>query len=168
MDKTQKEVRDRLYDYHKHNLVYIGDYIKFADQKAGVAITINIALIGFYVHYLKGANLEENILAKVFLILGIIGLLLSIITLLFKVLWPRYSSDKNLYMSWGGISAFDKAQDYSSVFSSINEEDFIKDMETQNYEVAKVCMKKYKYLKLGFIFLSIGTLVSSIAWFFDK
>lgn len=38
----------RLYDYHKYNLVYIGDYIKFADGKAGVALGVTLFMIGFF------------------------------------------------------------------------------------------------------------------------
>lgn len=159
---------ERLFDYHKHNLVYIGDYIKFADQKAGVAITLNIALIGFFFNYIRKANFEEHIVAKVFLIIGIVTLVLSILCFLFKVLWPRYNEDPNQYMSWGGIASFPDAQNYAASFSSRNEEDFIKDMAEQNYFLADVCLKKYKFLRLGFILFSLGTVLATFSWIFDK
>lgn len=45
-----------LFDYHKHNLVYIGDNIKFADGKSGILLTVNIALISFIFQMIKNIS----------------------------------------------------------------------------------------------------------------
>ncbi|MEM5008348.1 Pycsar system effector family protein [Priestia megaterium] len=157
-----------LFDYHKHNLVYIGEYIKFADQKAGVAITLNIALVGFFFNYIRGATMSEHVVAKVFLIIGVLTLLVSTLILLFKVLWPRYTTDVSQYMSWGGIASFNSSQDYSAEISSKTNAQFLDDMAQQNYFLGVVCLKKYKSLQLGLLLFAIGTGVSGLAWLFDK
>lgn len=56
MDLSEKDDRDRLYDHHKHNLIYIGDYIKFADTKAGVGLGAALVMLGFLVTKLRILN----------------------------------------------------------------------------------------------------------------
>jgi len=155
-----------IFDYHKHNLIYIGDYIKFADTKAGVALSLNIVLIGFLGMESRDIGFKNMSIENVGMYLSLILLIVSAILFIWKILWPRYSKDTSLYMSWGGMGAFSSANDYLNRISSKSITDFINDMANQNYELAKVASKKYHNLKLGFSFLSAGAIIGLISWFF--
>ncbi|KOO43082.1 hypothetical protein [Priestia koreensis] len=159
---------EKLFDYNKHNLVYISDYIKLADQKASVLLTVNIALIGFIFNFLKKSDLNINIINKVFIILGVISLIISGSIIILKIIWPRYNLDANHYMSWAGISAHSNEDIY--IDKVVNKEftDFVQDMLKQNFDLAIVCKAKYKFLKISTWFFIIGLLVTGIAWLLDK
>ncbi|MBR9747566.1 Pycsar system effector family protein [Bacillus cereus] len=164
----KKITEEKLFDYNKHNLVYIGDYIKLADQKASIALTINVALIGFFINYLKEAKWDKLLACKVFLIIGILTLVVSAGIALFKVLWPRYNSNTLEYMSWGGIAAYTNQDDYVKKLKESEENIFIDDMAKQNHALAKVCAVKYKFLKYSFIVFVAGILFSGFSWMLDK
>lgn len=155
-----------IFEYHKHNLIYIGDYIKFADTKAGVALSLNIVLVGFLGMESRDIGFKNMLLADVGKYLSLILLIVSAIFFIWKILWPRYSKDTSLYMSWGGMGAFSSSNDYLNVISTKNVTEFINDMAVQNYDLAKVATKKYSYLKLGFSFLSAGAIIGLLSWFF--
>ncbi|WP_339196682.1 Pycsar system effector family protein [Solibacillus sp. FSL R5-0449] len=159
---------EKLFDYNKHNLVYISEYIKLADQKANILLTINIALIGFFANYLKNANLDENVITKVFLIIGVVILIISASIILIKILWPRYNLNVNEYMSWGGIAAHLDKDSYTAKIKDKEFDTFLKDMAEQNYALANVCKAKFKYLKMSTWFFSTGILVVGISWLLDK
>lgn len=164
----KKITEEKLFDYNKHNLVYIGDYIKLADQKASIALTINVALIGFFINYLRDANWTDSNQYKIALIVGILLLMWSASILLFKVLWPRYNSNTSEYMSWGGIAAYSNSADYAKKLKESEERVFIDDMAKQNHALARVCAVKYKFLKYSFVVFVAGILFSGFAWILDK
>lgn len=164
MNKIDNE---KLYDYNKHNLVYISEYIKLADQKSNILLTINIALIGFFANYLKKSNLNEHVISKVFLIIGVAILIISALIIIVKILWPRYNLNVNEYMSWGGIASHSDKDSYTTKIMDKEFDTFIKDMAEQNYALANVCKAKYKFLKISTWFFSSGILVVGISWLFD-
>ena len=169
MSSLNANHHERLYDYHKHNLIYIGDYIKFADSKAGVALGATLIMLGFFGNEAKGNGLSCLSLAEDGILLGLFPLIISCYFFIWRVLWPRYTTDTKLYMSWGGIGSFSNSQAYAShVVDAIKDEDFLHNMAEQNYSLAKVCLKKYENLKYGFVALSLGAIIESISWFFSK
>lgn len=161
------------FDYSKHNLIYITDHIKFADQKAGIGLTIALALIGFFGHQLKGLSLSSTFdtwtLAKLLSILGLIIGILSLGTaawfFLWKVIWPRYITDPRYFLSWGGISCFTEAE-YESKMKGTDTETLIREMSIQNHNLSIVCTSKFQNLKNGFAFLAVGVILTSFSWFF--
>jgi hypothetical protein len=168
MDISDSEKVGRLYDYHKHNLIYISDYIKFADGKAGVALGATLVMLGFFGKEAKYNGIDCLSLFDYSLIIGLFPLLIACYFFVWKVLWPRYVTDTTLYMSWGGIGSFRTNQEYVDVLSNKDRISFLNDMAEQNYSLSKVCIKKYANLKLGFICLSIGAVMETISWFFTK
>lgn len=157
---------NRLYDYHKHNLVYIGDYIKFADTKAGVAISANLILLGFFGNIAKENNYTETSLSEFFLIIGVLSLTCA--SFFFgNVVWPRYSLHKEYYMSWGGISAFENDEEYMTLIHNQTNEEFLEGMAKQNRALANVCVLKYGQLRNGLIIFMIGLIISLLSWFFS-
>lgn len=159
---------EKIFDYNKHNLIYISEYIKLADQKASILLTINIALIGFFFNYLKTEGFNENVIFKSFIISGLFLLITSSYIILIKIIWPRYNSNTNEYMSWGGIASFEDGHYYTRKLINRESDQFITDMAEQNYALAKICKTKYKFLKISMWFFSIGIFVVGISWFADK
>ncbi|EMX0192417.1 hypothetical protein AAFX88_003422 [Bacillus cereus] len=167
MNLSKKEDRDRLYDYHKHNLVYIGDYIKFADTKAGVALGANLVLLGFFGSEAKKVGFSGLSFAEYSLLIGLAPLLIACFIFVLKVLWPNYTTGTSAYMSWGGIGSFPSSREYLNRLNPVSDKQFINDMARQNHSLADVCLTKYKNLKLGFIFLTSGTIIETVSWFFS-
>lgn len=155
------------FDYHKHNLIYISDYIKFADTKAGVALSLNLLLLGFFGKEAKGNRYNNLSLSDVGLYISLILLFISAFLFIWKILWPRYTTNTDFYMSWGGIGSFSNSNDYIAKIESKDSETFIKDMAIQNYDISKVAVKKYFFLKCGFSCLSFGAVLGLISWFFS-
>lgn len=155
------------FDYHKHNLIYISDCIKFADTKAGVALSLNLLLLGFLGKEAKGNGYNNLSLSDVGLYISLILLLISAFLFIWKILWPRYTTNTDFYMSWGGIGSFSNSNDYIAKIESKDVEIFIKDMAIQNYDISKVAVKKYFFLKCGFFCFSFGTVLGLISWFFS-
>lgn len=154
-----------LYDYHKHNLAYIGDYIKFAEVKAGVGITATFTLLAFFGNEVKENGINYLSAIEIIMLMGLIPLILACYFFIWKVLWPRYSTDTTFYMSWGGIGSFSNAKKYVNEVNNKYRKQFLNDMAIQNYDLAKICLSKYKYLKKAFVWLSIGVIVESLCWF---
>lgn len=166
MDLENLDDRNLLVEYHKHNLVYIGDYIKFADAKAGVAISANLIALGFFGNKIKENNYVITSLSEIYLLIGV--LILASASFIFgKVLWPRYLLDKEYYMSWGGIAAFRDSEEYINQIHSQSYQDFSKGMAEQNRALALICARKYENLRIGFELLAIGITLSSLSWFFS-
>lgn len=157
----------QLYDYNKYNSNYISDYIKFADAKAGVALSLNLLLIGFFGKFSKDVGFNNLSVSDVGLYLSLISLLISAYFLIYKILWPRYLKGTDYYTSWAGIGSFSNCHDYVERLTSKNQDDFIKDLAIQNYELSKVALAKYFNLKVSLIFLSTGTLIGLLSWFFS-
>lgn len=168
MNLSNNEDQELLYDYHKHNLVYIGDYIKFADAKAGVALGATLLMLGFFGKAAKKNGFGCLSVSELGILLGLIPLAIACYFFVWKVLWPRYTTNSNLYMSWGGIGSFSDKQAYLNHINGIQKDEFLNDMAIQNYSLADVCLKKYKHLKWGFIALTVGASIESISWFISN
>ncbi|MDU7472354.1 MAG: DUF5706 domain-containing protein [Paenibacillus macerans] len=153
------------FDYHKHNSVYISDYIKFADTKAGVALGINVALIGIFAETLKSSwTITALKLSDLFLMVSLLSLIVALYYILWRVLWPRYVKSTELYLSWGGIGSFPTKEDYYNHLKQQPEAQFLKDLATQNYSLAQVCIKKYRNFERAVIFLTMGAISGVAGW----
>ncbi|MDF9845018.1 MULTISPECIES: hypothetical protein [unclassified Paenibacillus] len=156
---------NREFDYHKHNSVYISDYIKFADTKAGIALGFNIALIGVFAKTLKSSWVITALkLSDLLLMVALLLLIVSLYYILYRVLWPRYVKNTQLYHSWGGIGSFSNINDYYSHLIQQPEGQFLKDMAAQNYSLAHVCIKKYRNFERAMIFLTSGAISGVAGW----
>ena len=164
--------REKHYDHLKHNYTYIGDNIKLADTKATVALGANTVILGFLGKETKKILNSENIfnhdftLTETLMLCSIFSLMVSIYFFVWKVLWPRYSKDDNEdYLSWSGIANFKDSQSYTKHLKK-SIQNIESDMASQVYHLAIVSLEKYKNLKYGFTFLTIGTLIGGVCWFF--
>jgi|SRR5690625_1388275 len=168
MNSTDSNKKKQLYDYHKHNLVYIGDYIKFADGKAGVALGATLVMIGFFGKKVKENSFDCLSIWDYSLLIGLIPLIISCYFFIWRVLWPRYTTNTTHYMSWGGIGSFKDSKTYLNHLKSVSEDKFLEDMGMQNHSLADVCLKKHKNLRYGFISLTLGASIETLSWFFGS
>jgi hypothetical protein len=161
------------FEYHKHTSVYISDYIKFADTKAGVAISVTGLLIAFSFITLKNKVSGKSIYTLLTdwsfypQLLSILLLAYGLKYLLFTI-WPRYLVDKNIYHSWGGIGAFSKSSEYIEFLDEKiqDKNQFLNEFAEQNHALAVVCVKKYSNLKPGFFWIALGAIIGGVGWFF--
>lgn len=157
---------EKLYDYHKHNLVYISDYIKFADSKSGILLTLNVTVILFLIKALKEFSFPIKDLfgaTKGLLIILALGILLYSALKFVLVLFPRFPRDKVYFMSWGGIASF-TVDEYIDKMTNISTEQFLKEMAKQNHDLSRVCTKKYEKLKRGTICFVVGIVLCGISY----
>lgn len=169
---TKLELQEQ-YDYHKHTSVYISDYIKFADTKAGVAISVAGLLFAYSFITLKDKVTNKSpctLLADWTFYPQLFSILFLAYGLKFLIftIWPRYLVDKKIYQSWGGIGAFSEPSEYTKFLNQKFEDksQFLHDLAEQNHALAKGCVKKYSNLKSGFFWIVLGTVVGGIGWFF--
>lgn len=162
--------QEKQYDYHKHQSVYISDYIKFADGKAGVTLSVIGVMIAFFMNSMKDLW-KDGFTKQVYQDWPFYAFAISLGVMLIGVfylgwtIWPRYKLDKSLYHSWGGISTF-SAEEYSvklgDVFSE--SEKFLDDLSSQNHSLATVCKRKYEKLRTAYWYLGIGVVLASTTW----
>lgn len=84
MNKESEEKKSMLYEYHKHNLMYISDYIKFADTKAGVALGANLLMLGFYGQQLKKTDSWSLFLKNDIQLMLMLLVISTVLTLIFS------------------------------------------------------------------------------------
>lgn len=156
---------NREFDYHKHNSTYISDYIKFADAKAGVALSLNVVLIGIFAKTLKSTwKINSLKLSDLLLLASLLLLAFAMYYILWRVLWPRYPKNTQLYLSWGGLGSYASIDDYYNHLKQQPDTKFLKDMAAQNYALAQVCIKKYRDFERAVIFLTLGTVTGVFGW----
>ncbi|WP_342477625.1 Pycsar system effector family protein [Paenibacillus sp. FSL H7-0350] len=159
------------FDYHKHQSVYISDYIKFADAKAGITLSVVGVLFAFFSLEMKDLwkdGITDALhdypfyLYLVFLLGMAAGMYF-----LSRVIWPRYSIDKSLYHSWGGIGAFNTSNDYVTEMKRRfqNKNAFADELMKQNHALAIICKKKYFWIYLAYKTLGISIIGAGLTWF---
>lgn len=153
-----------LINYHKHNLNYINEYIKLADTKAALVFGLDLVAVGFFGKIVKKNGFNNLDFPQYIQILGVLFILASIIILGYFVLWPRYPKSNEFFMSWGGIANFPQGIEYANKIESLGVDEFNKEMALQNHSIAQVCLKKYTYLKWGFIFTTVGITICIVTW----
>ncbi len=160
-----------LYDNNKHQSLYISDYIKFADGKAGFTFGAATILFGFFVNEWK-KEWPKNVTFEALkdwtfssYLSGLILFALGIYFLVFTV-WPRYLIKEALYQSWGGISAYKKPNDYASTVKSkvVNANLFLDDMLRQNHALAMVCRRKFTNLRRAYWLLALALVITGGTW----
>ena len=95
--------RVEQYDYLKHQSTYISDYIKFADSKAGITLSIVGVLFSFFLVDMK-TILQQGIIIALqsypfYLYLISLSVMMLGMVSLGMVIWPRYSINQTLYHS---------------------------------------------------------------------
>lgn len=141
---------------------YISGYISLADAKAGV-------LIGVYSGLLSLSVLKEirNLQPPIghwgsleYLTVGSWMLLLVALVLLALVVWPRtITSRKQGFISWPHISNYNSIDDYLKNILSTNDNEIVAQICVLNYDLSKICKRKYLFLTWAFRIGVVGAIV---------
>ncbi|MEK4853865.1 Pycsar system effector family protein [Paenibacillus sp. FSL H7-0756] len=162
---------EKQFDYHKHQSVYISDYIKFADSKAGITLSVVGVVFAFFSLEMK--KLWDKGIAEAplgypfyFYLVFLLGIVAGMY-FLGRAIWPRYLIDKSKYHSWGGIAAFDTDDNYVTEMKRKfqNNTNFLEELMKQNHSIATICKKKYFWIRLAYKTLGISVVGASLTWF---
>lgn len=143
------EEEDLLKTAHDH----INNYIKFADQKASVLVSGQIALIVVVLNIMSNTWSDllklTQILVSGSIILASLSILLSIMTI-----YPREESDQTYgYIYWEEIQNFENQDAFCDSLRDLNDDEIIQEMSDDVYNIAKIAQSKYKWLKRSLYFL---------------
>lgn len=150
------EIDDKkLLEFSYHENIYLSDYIKTADTKASMVITLNGVVIGFVINKLRNvlSVFFQNFWFNAMLVVGGIALIFSYWFTL-RLIFPNLSNKSgNGIIFWEDISKIELKDYYSKVKYYAN---ILDEMIKQNYYLAKTATRKYNLLKFSFIFSYIG------------
>ncbi len=138
---------------------YIREYIRLADQKATFFFTGGTALLAFLynkgvsTHWLKPL-MTWNIL-DVTAFLAMAALSFAILASLLVVI-PRTPGSLRGYLFWEAIAEFESARAYADDLSQMSSASLFQIKTEHSYELARVCRRKYKLLRLALRVGAVG------------
>lgn len=147
-------------EYAKNINIYLNDYIKLADLKAGTIFTVNGAVMGIIYSQIKietfCLSLNWNIIFIIFIfIIYALSLAISITCILSII--PRVEKTRNISLNSFPDIAKINCNNYIEIFKSsrLNEEEIAKNYSTHNWLLSNLLLKKMKLIKSSFICLII-------------
>ncbi|WP_119815050.1 Pycsar system effector family protein [Halalkaliarchaeum desulfuricum] len=151
-------------DFSAQTLSHLNEYIKFADQKASVLLTGQLAFLGLFVTVLDGnwagADVEFKILAAM-----TIGATLLAGVFAGWVIYPQTEPSGGALLFWENINA-KCLDDYESEIKGLDEDAMLGELIEENYLLAEVASNKYWRLKVslvstaGIVFFATLSMVS--------
>lgn len=141
--------------------VYLQDLIRLADQKATFFFAGGTALLAFLYNsgvlkYLNGSPMEWN-LVDIIRFIATVSMILSVIAAM-RVVVPETRGSRRGYIFWGAIPEFLSAEKYANELSSLDEEQVAQEFATHSFELANICVQKYKWLKVSVMSGLIGVI----------
>lgn len=145
--------------HHVH--VYLQDLIRLADQKATFFFAGGTALLAFLYNsgvlmYLNGSPLEWN-LVDIIRFVATVSMIVSVFAAMVVVV-PRTHGSRRGFIFWGAISEFLSAEKYANELSSLDEKQVAQEFATHSFELANICVQKYKRLQVSVISGLIGVI----------
>jgi hypothetical protein len=156
-------------DFSTQTLSHLNEYIKFADQKASILLTGQLAFLGLFVNFLNqlwpGPGLEFRILSG----MAITAILVSVVFAGW-VIYPQTEPSGTNLLFWENITA-KSLDNYKSEINALDEDSAIEELIEENHLLAEVASKKYKRLKIALISTAATVLfatLSSITLFWPR
>lgn len=138
-DLTKAELAGRTQDH-------LNKYIAAADQKASILLTGQLAFLGLTATAAKDLiNTNGGSLYWLSIGTAVAGIAAAFLAIV--VIYPRTPSPEKGFIFWGNITEYDSAEDFQDAFEGLSDSDIDREVVTQNYMLAKVADKKYKYLR---------------------
>jgi hypothetical protein len=136
------------------------DYIRMADAKAAVLITLLSANLLVLVQRAADAIARLHQEGTVFLILGAIAFATMSLAVAINVIRPRlFRNHHQGHIFWEDIVAQSKA-DYAASFPGITGKDILRELGEHNHNLASSALRKFRWLRLGF-YLALVSIVTS-------
>lgn len=136
-------------DFSTQTLSHLNEYIKFADQKASILLTGQLAFLGLFVNLLNqiwpGPGIEFRILSAL-----TIGATLVSGVFAGWVIYPQTDPSGENLLFWENIKSKSR-DDYESKIKNLDEESTLEELIEENHLLAEVASNKYWRLKLALI-----------------
>jgi len=136
-------------DFSTQTLSHLNEYIKFADQKASVLLTGQLAFLGLFVNFLNknwaGAGIEFKIPAAVTIAATLLAGVFA-----GWVIYPQTRPSGEAFLFWENINA-KSLNDYESEVKDLDEDAMLRELIEENHLLAKVASNKYWRLKISLV-----------------
>lgn len=141
--------------------VYLQDLIRLADQKATFFFAGGTALLAFLYNsevlmYLNGSPMEWNLVDIIGLV-ATVSIIVSVFAAMLVVV-PETRGSRRGFIFWGAIPEFLYPEKYANELSSLDEKQVAQEFATHSFELANICVQKYKKLKVSVISGLIGVI----------
>ena len=148
-----------LQKYGEKSHLYIREYIRAADQKATFFFATFAALLAYLntSAYLTAWVSKPTSwqLTEILSFISTIGFLLAAFSCLLVVM-PRLTGSKRGLIFFNTIIEYPTQQEFSKDVMETNPNMLCEEKIKHVYEIAKVCNRKYKVLRLGLLSGSVG------------
>ncbi len=131
--------------------------INNADAKAGLLITIVLALIGFTVTQMDQILDCSRVLI---IVMPIVVLASSLISLTFAIfaIWPKFTRDSKSLFYFNSIRSINK-DEYTKWILKSDDNALLEDITGQVWYLSKIIRNKYKHIRIGMVFFSLSLLL---------
>ncbi len=148
---------------------YIREYIRLADQKATFFFTASTALLAFL--YKAGVSerwlkpiLDWNVL-DIATCVAMLALAVSALAAVIVVL-PRTAGSRRGYLFWEAIAEYDTTRQYADDLATISLPTLLQVKAEHCHDLARVCRRKYRTLRVAIWSAAIGLLGSILVFLF--
>ncbi|QIB79068.1 hypothetical protein G3A49_13370 [Haloferax volcanii] len=140
---------------------HLNGYIKFADQKASILLTAQLAFIGLYSNIIK-TSWENS--ASCFKLASAITILFGLIAtgLAGWTIYPRTPDTQQGLMLWSGIKDMGETK-YKKKIKSLESDDVFDEILDENHKLAIVAENKYRNLRISLISTGLMLLFALLA-----
>lgn len=141
---------------------YITTYIQIADTKAAFFFSVCSAIIAF-LHTQYGSvifNLKNLNFFYFFKIINFGCLILAVLFFLL-VIRPRLKGSVKGLIFFKSIESYSSSTEYIEDVRNSNEDKIISEKLKHNYELSRICTKKYSYLVFGTWSMYVGLFMTA-------
>lgn len=148
------------FEYMRFLNQHTTDYIRLADAKAAVLITLLSANLLVLVQRAADAIARLHNPGTVFLIVAAIAYCLASLGIAINVIRPRlFRNHTQGHIFWEDIAAQEK-QAYASSFPRLTGGEIVRELGEHNHNMAMSAHRKFHWLRLGF-YLALSSIVFS-------
>lgn len=153
--------------------------IHLADTKANLVLTIQTFLISTILATTILADIFKNLNAQPhfikygflfvlvsFLIVSIIGLMLSIYVFMPRKSTLGHNTDKLSITFYEQIKSFSSSLDYYKAINALSEQQLVEELSTENYNLSFIITKKMHYTRKSILALFTSIMLAIIIVFF--
>ena len=163
--QTYQELSPQL-DYLYRNEYNIGQWLQFADAKAGgVVIALSIVALDLFRHssdFVHAHNLHHAFwgwLSLVLFVFAAVATALCVVGVA-RALFPRVRTSRPSLSFFGVVARFQSAEAYERAVTEKREVDLIENVATQVWNLACIADDKYRSLRHAYL----GAMLFLISW----
>jgi hypothetical protein len=164
MGPAKPEVRESFeerndlmtFEFAKFVNVHTTDYIRMADAKAAILVTLLSANLLVLVQKAGQYISEGHVAWRLALVLVAVVYATISLSVAIHVIRPRtFQNAKKGHLFWEDITAQDKMI-YASSFQQMNVAEICRELGEHNHNLANSAIRKFKWLRIGFVMATIS------------